>query len=113
VLNLNLNELLKWLRLEDIVYWGAAILIIVVSTIRQLTKQGKLAEKQNNEIIENLTKLEKQSIKLINTVDLNNQEIKTIKKYIGVLEHRVTRLEDSHVTLYKKLDNGGKENDNN
>lgn len=47
---------------------------------------------------------------MLNLLEIHSQDIKSIKKDINVLEHRVSRLEDSHVNLYEKL--GGKKNDN-
>jgi hypothetical protein len=58
----------------------------------------------------NLQKIEKQNVKMINLLELHSQDIKSLKKDVNVLEHRVTRLEDSQVNIYKHL--GGKENDN-
>jgi hypothetical protein len=58
----------------------------------------------------NLQKIEKQNVKMINLLELHSQDIKSLKKDVNVLEHRVSRLEDSQVNIYKHL--GGKENDN-
>ena len=47
---------------------------------------------------------------MLNLLEMHSQDIKTLKKDVNVLEHRVSRLEDSQVNIYKRL--GGKENDN-
>jgi hypothetical protein len=47
---------------------------------------------------------------MLNLLEMHAQDIKSLKKDVNVLEHRVSRLEDSQVNIYKRL--GGKENDN-
>lgn len=39
---------------------------------------------------------------MINLLDIHSQDIKSMKKYINILDHRVSRLEDSHVNIYRK-----------
>lgn len=91
------------IRLDNIIYWVVTMVIVVLTTIKQFNRQEKKNKHGNDEIIDNLHKIEKQNIKMLNLLELHSQDIRTIKKDINVLEHRVSRLEDSHVNLYKKM----------
>ena len=99
------------LRLDNIVYWVVTMVVVVLTTIKQFNKQELKNKNGNNEILNNLQKIERQNMKMLNLLELHSQDIKTMKKDINVLEHRVSRLEDSHVNLYKKL--GGKDTNDN
>ncbi|MFH5880871.1 hypothetical protein [Liberiplasma polymorphum] len=99
------------IRLDNIIYWVVTMVIVVLTTIKQFNRQERKNKNGNDEIITNLHKIEKQNIKMLNLLELHSQDIKTIKKDINVLEHRVSRLEDSHVNLYKKMGDKPK-NDN-
>jgi len=47
---------------------------------------------------------------MLNLLEMHGQDIKSLKKDVNVLEHRVSRLEDSQVNIYNHI--GGKPNDN-
>ena len=79
------------------------MVVVVLTTIKQFNRQERRSKSGNEEIINNLQKIDKQNVKMLNLLELHSQDIKTIKKDINVLEHRVSRLEDSHVNLYKKM----------
>lgn len=97
-------------KMENLIYWIVTMVVVILTTIRQFSRQEKNNQNKNDEIMVNLQKIEKQNVKMINLLELHSQDIKTLKKDVNVLEHRVTRLEDSQVNIYKHL--GGKENDN-
>jgi hypothetical protein len=107
---MNWDNVLSLFRVENIVYWVVTMIVVIMTTIKQFNKQEKKNQDGNDEIITNLQTIEKQNVKMVNLLEMHSQDIKIMKKDINVLEHRVNRLEDSHVTLYKKI--GEKENDN-
>lgn len=104
------NNLLDIFKMQNLIYWVVTMIVVVLTTIKQFNKQEKKNQDGNDEIIDNLQNIGKQNVKMLNLLEMHSQDIKIMKKDINVLEHRVSRLEDSHVTLYKKI--GGKENDN-
>jgi len=104
------DNLLHLFRMENLIYWVVTMVVVILTTIKQFNKQDKNNKSNNDEIMVNLQRIEKQNVKMINLLELHSQDIKTLKKDVNVLEHRVSRLEDSHVNIYKHL--GGKENDN-
>ena len=96
--------------MENLIYWIVTAVVVILTTIKQFNRQENKARVNNQEIIRNLENIEKQNIKMINLLELHSQDIKSLKKDVNVLEHRVARLEESQVNIYKRL--GGKENDN-
>ena len=104
------DNLLHLFRMENLIYWIVTMVVVILTTIKQFNRQDKNNKSNNDEIMVNLQRIEKQNVKMINLLELHSQDIKTLKKDVNVLEHRVSRLEDSHVNIYKYL--GGKENDN-
>ena len=97
-------------RMENLIYWIVTMVVVILTTIKQFNRQDSKAHLSNQEIIRNLENIEKQNVKMINLLELHSQDIKGLKKDVNVLEHRVARLEESQVNIYKRL--GGKENDN-
>ena len=91
------------LRYEGIVYWIVSIMIIVLTTIKQFNKHEKKNKLTNKEIIDNLHHIEKQNIKILGMLEIHSQVIETIKKDIGSLENRVSKLENSYAKLFKKV----------
>ena len=104
------DNLIHLFRMENLIYWIVTVIVVVLSTIKQFSKQEKYNKTNNDEIMINLQKIEKQNVKMINLLELHSQDIKSLKKDVNVLEHRVSRLEDSQVNIYKYI--GGKESDN-
>jgi len=104
------DNLLHLFRMENLIYWIVTMVVVILTTIKQFNRQDKNNKSNNDEIMVNLQRIEKQNVKMINLLELHSQDIKTLKKDVNVLEHRVSRLEDSHVNIYKHI--GGKENDN-
>jgi hypothetical protein len=104
------NNIVSVARLENIIYWIVSMVVVVLTTIKQFNKQEKKNKTDNEAIINNLQKIEKQNLKVLNLLEIHSQDIKSMKKDINVLEHRVSRLEDSHVNIYKRI--GEKHNDN-
>ena len=104
------DNLLDIFKMQNLIYWIVTMIVVVLTTIKQFNKQDKKNQVGNDEIIDNLQNIGKQNVKMLNLLEMHSQDIKIMKKDINVLEHRVSRLEDSHVTLYKKI--GEKENDN-
>jgi hypothetical protein len=104
------NNIVSVARLENIIYWIVSMVVVVLTTIKQFNKQEKKNKTDNEAIINNLQKIEKQNLKVLNLLEIHSQDIKSMKKDINVLEHRVSRLEDSHVNIYKRI--GEKNNDN-
>lgn len=104
------DNLLNLFRMENLIYWIVTMIVVILTTIKQFSRQEKNNKFKNDEIMDNLLKIEKQNVKMINLLELHSQDIKSLKKDVNVLEHRVSRLEDSQVNIYKHL--GGKENDN-
>lgn len=103
---MNIEDLLRY---EGIVYWVVSIMIIVLTTIKQFNKHEKKNKLTNKEIIDNLHQIEKQNIKILGMLEIHSQVIETIKKDIGSLESRVSKLENSYAKLCKKV--GGQIND--
>ena len=109
--NLNWENILNLFKFENIIYWIVSMIVVILTTIKQFNKQDKKNKDGNETIINNLQKIEKQNGKMLNLLEIHSEDIKSMKKDINILEHRVSRLEDSHVNIYKKL--GEKQNDNN
>jgi ubiquinone biosynthesis protein UbiJ len=97
-------------RMENLIYWVVTMVVVIMTTIKQFNKQNKKSQTSNEEILTNIQKIDKQSVKMLNLLELHSQDIKTLKKDVNVLEHRVSRLEDSQVNIYKRI--GGNGNDN-
>jgi sulfatase maturation enzyme AslB (radical SAM superfamily) len=104
------DKILEVFRMQDFIFWVVTMVVVILTTIKQFNRQEKNNKSKNDEIMENLQKIDKQNVKMINLLELHSKDIKSLKKDVNVLEHRVTRLEDSQVNIYKHL--GGKENDN-
>ena len=104
------DNLIAFFRMENLVYWIVTMVVVILTTIKQFNRQDQKSKSSNDEILTNLQNIGKQNVKMLNLLEMHSQDIKIMKKDINVLEHRVSRLEDSHVTLYKKI--GEKENDN-
>lgn len=97
-------------KMQNLIYWVVTMIVVILTTIKQFNKQDKKSQINNEEILTNLLKIDKQSVKMLNLLEMHSQDIKTLKKDVNVLEHRVSRLEDSQVNIYKRI--GGKDNDN-
>ena len=104
------DNLLHLFRMENLIYWIVTMVVVILTTIKQFNRQEKNNKSKNDEIMENLQKIDKQNVKMINLLEMHSKDIKSLKKDVNVLEHRVTRLEDSQVNIYRHI--GGKENDN-
>jgi len=107
---LNWDNIVNLFKMENLIYWIVTMVVVILTTIKQFNRQEKRNKNNNDQILVNLETIEKQNIKMLNLMELHSQDIKVLKKDVNVLEHRVTRLEDSQVNIYKQL--GGKENDN-
>ena len=107
---MNWENIINIFRMENLIYWIVTAVVVVLTTIKQFNRQDTKARINNQEVIRNLENIEKQNVKMINLLELHSQDIKSLKKDVNVLEHRVARLEESQVNIYKRL--GGKENDN-
>jgi len=97
-------------RMENLIYWVVTMVVVILTTIKQFSRQAKNTESKNDEIIINLLKIEKQNVKMLNLLEMHGHDIKTLKKHVNVLDHRVSRLEDSQVNIYSRI--GGEPNDN-
>ena len=104
------DNLITFFRMENLIYWIVTMDVLILTTIEQFNRQDKKSKSSNDEIMVNLQKIEKQNVKMINLLELHAQDIKSLKKDVNVLEHRVSRLEDSQVNIYKRL--GGQNSDN-
>jgi uncharacterized spore protein YtfJ len=97
-------------RMQNLIYWVVTMVVVILTTIKQFSQQEKKNKSKNDEIIVNLQRIEKQNVKMLNLLEMHGQDIKSLKKDVNVLEHRVSRLEDSQVNIYNHI--GGKPNDN-
>lgn len=86
------------------------MVVVILTTIKQFNRQDKKSKTNNDEILNNLQKIDRQNVKMLNLLEMHSQDIRSLKKDVNVLEHRVSRLEDSQVNIYKRL--GGQKNDN-
>jgi sulfatase maturation enzyme AslB (radical SAM superfamily) len=86
------------------------MVVVILTTIKQFNRQDKKSKTSNDEILNNLQKIDRQNVKMLNLLEMHSQDIRSLKKDVNVLEHRVSRLEDSQVNIYKRL--GGQKNDN-
>lgn len=107
---MNWDNVLSLFRMENLIYWIVTMVVVIMTTIKQFNRQERKNKSNNDGILSNLQTIEKQNVKMINLLEMHSQDIKTLKKDVNVLEHRVSRLEDSQVNIYKRL--GGKDNDN-
>ena len=97
-------------RMQNLIYWVVTMVVVILTTIKQFSQQEKKNKTKNDEIIVNLQRIEKQNVKMLNLLEMHGKDIKSLKKDVNVLEHRVSRLEDSQVNIYNHI--GGKPNDN-
>lgn len=97
------DNILILFRLENMIYWIVSIVVIVLTTIRQFNKQDKKKDEQGKKILVNLSTIEKQNVLILDKLDTHSSDIKSIKKDLNAIDHRVTRLENSHANLYKKI----------
>lgn len=97
-------------RMQNLIYWVVTMVVVILTTIKQFSQQEKKNKTKNDEIIVNLQRIEKQNVKMLNLLEMHGQDIKSLKKDVNVLEHRVSRLEDSQVNIYNHI--GEKQNDN-
>jgi len=107
---MNWDNILSLFRMENLIYWIVTMVVVIMTTIKQFNHQERKNKTNSDGILTNLQTIEKQNVKMINLLEMHSQDIKTLKKDVNVLEHRVSRLEDSQVNIYKRL--GGKDNDN-
>jgi hypothetical protein len=96
--------------MENLIYWIVTMVVVILTTIKQFSKQEKNNRSKNDEIIVRLQGIEKQNVKMLNLLEMHGQDIKSLKKDVNILEHRVSRLEDSQVNIYNRI--GGRQNDN-
>jgi len=104
------DNLIDIFRMQNLIYWIVTMIVVIITTIKQFNKQERKTKINNEEILTNLSKIDKQNVKMINLLEMHSQDIKTLKKDVNVLEHRVSRLEDSQVNIYKRI--GGNSDDN-
>lgn len=109
MLKMHWENILHLIRFDNIIYWVVTMVIVILTTIKQFNKQEIKSKSDNKAILNNLQTIEQQNIKVLNLLELHSQDIKEMKKDINILEHRVSRLEDSHVNIYKRI--GVKENE--
>jgi hypothetical protein len=103
------ENLIDLFRMENLIYWVVTMVVVILTTIKQFSKQERNSNTKNDEIIDNLQKIEKQNGKMLNLLEMHGQDIKSLKKDVNILEHRVSRLEDSQVNIYNRI--GGSIND--
>ena len=104
------NSLLDIFKMQNLIYWIVTMVVVVLTTIKQFNKQDKKNQDGNDEILTNLQKIDRQNVKMLNLLELHSQDIRSLKKDVNIIEHRVSRLEDSQVNIYKRL--GGQNSDN-
>lgn len=104
------DNLITFFRMENLIYWIVTMVVVILTTIKQFNRQDKKSKTSNDEILNNLQKIDRQNVKMLNLLEMHSQDIRSLKKDVNVLEHRVSRLEDSQVNIYKRL--GGQKNDN-
>ena len=96
--------------MENLIYWVVTMVVVILTTIKQFNRQDRKSKSSNDEILTNLQKIDRQNVKMLNLLELHSQDIRSLKKDVNILEHRVSRLEDSQVNIYKRL--GGQNSDN-
>ena len=104
------NSLLDIFKMQNLIYWIVTMVVVVLTTIKQFNKQDRKKQDGNDEILTNLQKIDRQNVKMLNLLELHSQDIRSLKKDVNIIEHRVSRLEDSQVNIYKRL--GGQNSDN-
>ena len=95
--------------MENLIYWIVTMVVVILTTIKQFNRQDRKSKSSNDEILTNLQKIDRQNVKMLNLLELHSQDIRSLKKDVNILEHRVSRLEDSQVNIYKRL--GGQNSD--
>jgi len=96
--------------MENLIYWIVTMVVVILTTIKQFNRQDRKSKSSSDEILTNLQKIDRQNVKMLNLLELHSQDIRSLKKDVNILEHRVSRLEDSQVNIYKRL--GGQNSDN-
>lgn len=97
------NNIITFFRMENLIYWIVTMVVVILTTIKQFNRQGKKSKSSSDEILVNLQKIDRQNVKMLNLLEMHSQDIRTLKKDVTVLEHRVSRLEDSQVHIYKRI----------
>ena len=104
------DNLITFFRMENLIYWIVTMVVVILTTIKQFNRQDRKSKSSNDEILTNLQKIDRQNVKMLKLLELHSQDIRSLKKDVNILEHRVSRLEDSQVNIYKRL--GGQNSDN-
>ncbi len=104
------DNIITFFRMENLIYWIVTMVVVILTTIKQFNRQDKKSKSSNDEILNNLQKIDRQNVKMLNLLEMHSQDIRSLKKDVNILENRVSRLEDSQVNIYKRL--GGQNNDN-
>ena len=104
------DNLITFFRMENLIYWIVTMVVVILTTIKQFNRQDRKSKSSSDEILTNLQKIDRQNVKMLNLLELHSQDIRSLKKDVNILEHRVSRLEDSQVNIYKRL--GGQNSDN-
>ena len=104
------DNLIVFFRMENLIYWIVTMVVVILTTIKQFNRQDRKSKLSNDEILTNLQKIDRQNVKMLNLLELHSQDIRSLKKDVNIIEHRVSRLEDSQVNIYKRL--GGQNSDN-
>ena len=104
------DNLITFFRMENLIYWIVTMVVVILTTIKQFNRQDKKSKLSNDEILNNLQKIDRQNVKMLNLLEMHSQDIRSLKKDVNILEHRVSRLEDSQVNIYNRL--GGQNSDN-
>ena len=89
--------------MENLIYWIVTMVVVILTTIKQFNRQDRKSKSSSDEILTNLQKIDRQNVKMLNLLELHSQDIRSLKKDVNILEHRVSRLEDSQVNIYKRL----------
>ncbi len=68
------------------------MVVVIMATIKKFNCQEQKNKTNNDEILTNLQTIEKLNIKMLNLLEMQAQDIKSLKKDFNVLEHHVLRL---------------------
>lgn len=70
------SNLIDLFRMENLIYWIVIMVVVILTTIKQFNKQEKKNDNSNEEILSNLQKIDKQSVKMLNLLEMHSQDIK-------------------------------------
>jgi len=76
---LDWDNLITFFRMENLIYWIVTMVVVILTTIKQFNRQDKKSKTSNDEILNNLQKIDRQNVKMLNLLEMHSQDIRSLK----------------------------------